>query len=151
MDAKLVGYGIVSFFTGVFFMMIGYPLFTNLASALNTGTYAIGNTIEGIIWVGVILIWTLTTIVLPAYFINEGLKAPKDIPAVAKIIIGTLIFFFSIMITYQAWFMIEGISDSMDSTTQIGFFWVGLIINWLMITIIMPAILIIKGYEEATK
>lgn len=147
MNLKDIGYGIVSFFIGVFLMMILLPLMNQLTTALNAGTYAIGDTIEGIIWTGVILTWLLTTIVIPAYFIHVGSKSPENdtTPGFVKIAVGTLIFFFSIMITYQAWFMITGISTAMDTTTQQAFYWIGFVINWTMITIVTPVMLILDG------
>lgn len=149
MNIKDLGYGLVSFFIGTFLVMISLPVVTELTTALNTGTYAIGDTIEGIIWTGVILIWLLTTIVIPAYFIYTGSQSQEgdNTPGYIKTVIGALIFFFSIMITYQSWFMITGVSTAMTSTTQQAFYWVGFVINWTMITIIAPLMLILDGHQ----
>lgn len=139
--AKAIG----SWVAGVFILLILLPLTTELMTTLNSGTLAVGDTIEGIIWVGVILIWALTSIVLPIYFMNAGAREEDNIPNAVKVIAGTLIFFFSIMITYQAWFMLTGISNAMTSTTQQAFFWIGLIANWITITLIVPTYLIMEG------
>lgn len=150
MNLRSIGYGLVSFFTGVFLMMITLPIINNLTTALNTGTNATGDTIEAIIWIGVILVWLLSTIILPTYFIHVGAREEDKIPGFAKVIIGGLLFFFGILITYQSWFMITGISDAMDTTTLKTFFWIGLIINWIMLVIITPTYLIIEGTTNKT-
>lgn len=142
MDLKKVGTGIVSFFSGVFLMMIILPVMNPIMTALNAGTYAIGDSAEATIWVGVILLWALLTIILPAYCIHTGISTDIGKSKGLKLITAGLIFFFSIMITYQAWFMLTGISDAMTTNAQRAFYWTGLITNWIMITIITPAYLI---------
>lgn len=150
MDGKKLGAAIISYFSGVFLMMIMPDLMTSILDILNTGTNAIGDTNEGIIWIGVILFWALLTIVIPAFCIHTGLRTDKKTPQAAKIVIGSLIFFFSILITYQAWFMIQAIADSISNTSVKTFFWIGFIINWGMLTIITPLYLIIDKEKLPT-
>ena len=127
-----------SFIIGSLIIMIGYPLVDELLTALSTGTYALSSTTQGIIWLGLILTWVGSTIIMPVYWITTSLREQDNYPSFVKIIIGVLVFFFSILLTTQGWFMVTAVADAFTTTTQTVFFWIGFLINWSLITLVTP-------------
>lgn len=138
------GFGI--FLIAIFATSIGYQMMSAVFDITNeaTDTNRIGDTIEGIFWFVLIIAWIMGVFVIPAILYHQGLteQTQDEIPKIGKAILAILIFIFSIILTTKAWYMTTTITSIMDTDIQIIIFWLGLLFNWLAITIITPYYLI---------
>lgn len=68
--------GLIFFIMATLISIIVYLIGTNMLDALSTAgdPYALDTTEQAIIWIGMIIIWVLILVILPAHFIVEGLK-----------------------------------------------------------------------------
>lgn len=68
--------GLMFFIIMCFVSVIVYMIGTNMLLAVTGATdpFALDTTEQAIIWLGMIIIWVLTLVVLPAHYIVEGLK-----------------------------------------------------------------------------
>lgn len=75
-----IGKGIMIFFLGTLGSILSYAVASPILDAVTdpTDQYALSNTTQGIIWIGLIIVWILTMVVLPAHYIVEGLKETTE-------------------------------------------------------------------------
>lgn len=73
---SLVIKGVLFFIIGTLISAIVYQLGTALLDALTSPTdqYALDTTEQGIVWLIMIVIWVFSMVIMPSYFIIEGLK-----------------------------------------------------------------------------
>lgn len=71
---------------------------------------------------------------------------------IIKILFGIMWFFLGCLITYKAWYIVPIIYDVISDITGLTLlkvlFWVGLAIVYILIMLITPVYIVIKGYEE---
>lgn len=72
---------------------------------------------------------------------------------IAKVLKGGLIFFFGMLYTIITYYWIPAILDVVTetgtlSTTVTGILWMGLIITWIMLVLVLPGITIANGLQE---
>lgn len=70
--AKGIIFFIIACLADVIVYQIGFTMMDSLTTAGDIG--ALTTDEQAIIWLGMIIIWVLMTLVLPAHFIMEGLK-----------------------------------------------------------------------------
>lgn len=75
-NIQKIGKGIMIFFIGTLGSILSYAITNPILEAVTdpTDPYALSTTSQGIIWLGLIIVWVLVMIILPAHFIIEGLK-----------------------------------------------------------------------------
>ena len=76
-DVKKILIGNGFFFAGLFLIYITQYIAPTLIQFLEDD---FGTTVSGIVWFGVILIWTLVTLIVPIAFIYLGLVKPVENP-----------------------------------------------------------------------
>lgn len=112
----------------------------------------LGNTLEGIIWFGTIITWLLTTTIIPIglwyYALTE--KTGIDNP-IFLTTLGILWFVMGLAFTYFTYTWTTGmvsIYDASETNIKIfltALFWIGIIITWVMNTLVVPTKLIIEA------
>lgn len=146
-----IGQGFAIFFVSIIMTSLMYLMLTSLFDAVNaTGdANAVGNTIEGIFWFTTFIIWVLGVIAIPCYLYYQGTTEKDEQPPMIKATIGVLLFIFGILLTIQGYDLITGtITDLMDTAIQRIIFWLGFIINWSALVIIIPYYLVADARSE---
>lgn len=135
-----IGKGFALFLICILATSLFYTMFTVIFESVNdpTDTAAVGDTIEGIFWFIIIIVWILGTLVLPAALYYEGITEKDELNPVVKGSIGVLLFIFGMLLTIKAYYLTTVIQSFMDSTIQIILFWLALIMNWATIVLIAP-------------
>lgn len=142
--------GVGVFLATVFISILAYQLILVLAGVVNdvSDENAIGDSIEAIIWFGVILVWVLGTLAIPAHYYYKGLTEEDDLSPISKSLIGIIIFIFGILLTVKGWYLAPAIASFLDTTLQIILFWIGLILTWATIVIATPFYCILDATQR---
>lgn len=71
---------------------------------------------------------------------------------ITKITLGVMWFILATLFTNKAWYIVPIIYDFIGDLTGLTLlkvlFWVGLLIAWILITLVTPIYIIIDGYRE---
>lgn len=146
-DYKKIIMGVASFFTGYIAIYVMNTILPTLIS-VGQNLFNSNTDIEGIIWLGAILAWTLIGVITPSFLIISGLKEGNPQSKTGEIVMAILIFLFSILFTRFAWYMIATFTALNTEPIITIIFWIGLILVWTEVTIGVPAYLIIKNVKD---
>lgn len=135
--------GMMSYFIGFFVSIILYYLIPALIDGLiNTDHQAITT-------MGMILIWIICMLIIPAAMIVQGLREEEEQGAsIMGVSAGVLYFIFVIAITIFGWFMINGLASVIEDQLLTVIFWLGLIVNWVLTAIGAPYMKIIHNTKN---
>lgn len=146
-------------FTGIGIWFVAlicmYILNTLVPPTINTldDVLQIGDTslLRAFIWLGIIIIYILSTIVLPLWNIVEGLKDGES-GKFSYIIIGIVFWIFALGFVYVQHSYLPQLAAVLatDGLTR-AIFWASTIITWIGIVVVVPLYLIIKGYTEQSQ
>lgn len=136
----------------IFALGYGYAAITQHLYPVILEAITLSNTLEGIIWFGIILTWTIGFLIAPLGMWYYALTERQEIKnPVLTISIGIGWFIFAFAFTYLAYFWITPLTGTFntDYTTQntllLALFWIGLITTWLANTIILPTKIILEA------
>lgn len=137
--------GIGIFFASILLIYLSAQLIPSLYEPLHeTAGFDDTNMYEGI-WTFLIIIWFALGVVVPSAFIITGIRELSDIQAMMKILAGAVIFILMILLTIRGAYIIEFLGTLQTSDLSIAIYWIGLLIIWIEITLILPGYLIISG------
>lgn len=146
-DFKYIGYGGFCLFLGFTLIVI----LNNIVSPLIEAGESISSStnVTQVMWFGALLITILATIILPNAFIIHGLMQPGNVSdnKTIAILIGGLMFLFTILITVQTWSWVAVFQEQITHGLMKAVFYIGLLATWINLAIICPFYII----TEATK
>ena len=127
-----MGIGVLSWFIGYFLVLITQwtmpPLIDNLDSTLG-----------GIMWIGVIIVWLLSLIVVPLGIIIYALTTPENNKQpLFQMITGILYGLFTWLLVYVAWYATDNLANLMVNELTLAFYWIGLTLLILLNGIGVP-------------
>lgn len=138
--------------SGTFLIGYGYTALSQFIYPPLLTTLPLGDTLEGLVWFGIILTWALTMIIIPVGFWYYGLTESSGIDnPVFKATLGGLWFIMGLAFTYFTYSWTTPLTASYTATypnIQIiltALFWIGLILTWVANIIVIPAKLIIES------
>lgn len=103
--------------------------------------------LNGIIWFGIIILWTTISVIAPSFLVITGLKEnnqEKNPLLIIAVILGAL---FGLLLTIYGWYIIETLSNLTIGFTNI-LFWMGLITIWIELIIVTPTYIIIQNTKQ---
>lgn len=142
-----IGKGAFSFFIGYIFIIVMNYLFPPLIETLQT-IYPSAE-FEQIGILGLMVVYVILCIITPQYYILTGLREQSTTQQGAiTIFLAILIFFFGIILTYKAYYMIPILASLADNGITQAIFWIGTIGVWTEIILITPAYMILEGIRK---
>lgn len=132
--------GASSFFVGYLISIISYYVAPTMLELYTNTTH------EGIMWFGLILVWIIGMIVVPAGWIVQGLREDKEEErSLFGVASGVVYFVIAILLTVLGWFMISALNSMITENLFKAIFWVGLLTTWALTVIVAPATKIINS------
>lgn len=140
-NLKTTALGTVAFFLGYVFTAITSYLIPDLIDAIDMST-----SLKVIIWAGLIILWVLSLVVVPAaikvYGLTDKTTTVQQIPGIA---VGVLYGLFAAALAYATWGWTTPMTGVFDTTLNgssqtllLATFWIGYIIIWFSDIIIVP-------------
>ena len=133
------------FLAGHFMATILEWMLPNLISLFyDTTVIPEGANIASYIWYGLLVTFFLIYLVIPMYYVIDGMLEPEPknnhILGIAS---GALFFIFGMGVTLAGYFWIPILADMIDTPLLQGLFWVGFILYWTTAIVVTPAYQII--------
>lgn len=143
---KIMG-GIGTFITG-FLMIIMLEAFMPILIQVGDEIYPAGD-IGGLVWFIAIFGYILIGLIIPIALTVSGLREGEtEFNPIIGYTIAATIFIISLLLTAKGWFWITIFSNLTSTTFVLAIFWVGLLANWILITLITPAYIILQSSKK---
>lgn len=133
-------YGLIGFFMfvfAIFFSVILYYIIPPIINMFFTGTT------NGVFMLILLLLMTVATVVVPTIFAYNAIT--KITNKKINVVLGAIWAFLMIILTYVGWYMVPAVANTMPHTYLTALFWIGFVIQWTTLLILIPAFSIIKG------
>lgn len=128
---------------GIFFL--GTLLGIIIQELVPTFINILGTEQQGIISLGIILMWIIALIVVPTGYFIWGLTSEKeDIPPFFKAMASIILALFTLALLYYGWFIVTAMYGFISDTTLRICYWAGLIICLAFDIVIIPVVTIAK-------
>lgn len=144
MDIKKIMMGTAFFIIGYIFVAITQWMFPYLIDAVDT--LGMADSLQGILWFGVIIVWIIALVVLPIAFIVWGLmKYEQSQNPMLNITFAVLWSVFTLAITYFTYFWLPILAAALEYQILIALFWVGIVVILVTNVIIAPTYVIVQA------
>lgn len=131
----------IFFLLGYFAIIIMNEIVPPMITALEL-IYS-GTEIEGVIWLGIIILWILFTIVYPTYLITQIEVDPNT--KALNTTIAVLMSILSVIMIAKMWYWIPALAGLSDDAFITALFWIGITLQILMTTTIAPIMIILAN------
>lgn len=138
--------------SGIFAIGYAYAAISQFIYPIMLNVIPLGDTLEGIIWFGIIITWVLAMLILPIGMWYYALTERTEIDN--PVFMGTLAFLWfilSLCFTYFTYYWTTPLTAIFTTEYPnvrillLALFWIGIILTWVTNVIVIPARLIIES------